>query len=630
MKPGYLWLLLPLATWCGYKTAAPSQGAGDKAPGPSQAATVLDPALLSWSTGLEKAGPGELEKQLGDLLADPTSPGWIDRLKLLCARWAEIDPAGALAFFAANKVPSVARHLLLIEWALLDSDAAWAAIPAGEEGDRERIAVTSSLLTEDRETFLWWFRQTPGVRPTGDPAWVLIAERYPDEIAGMAARVLEAARAPEAKGSDLATAFYRLLADTKARKDPAAAFEWAKGLDPLVRDAALRESLEIWSRSDPAAVCKALLSPDSADVFQNLKGKVELAQSVMTRLAAQDPTAVIQLLAEHPDSALLSQGSSAGLEKALVPALARGKMSALEAYRLLISAKGSASMIPLNVLPSVWRGMPVAALEEGAKAVLAEPANEWRGVALGGLANAWFLRDAAAALEFIGTIPDAELKAETYAGLFSIRNGLPGGPRQQADLLAMVPPEDRAAVLTSHLLRDGHPSPEPYRQVDAARDFHPDAIAPLLSELPPSKESNQAVEINAVKWGESEPAAALAWAARLKDPAARSAATAGALKGWAYHDPYAASDWLSDQPPGAPRDAGAASLVGHLAKSDPDAAWELASSIDDETLRLDSRVTALGQWAERDLEAARAAYRGIASKLPKAEAAKLSAALTGK
>jgi len=628
MKHRFLWLLLPLSAWCGYRSAAGAAASGEDADLKEARIRLESSRTAQAAKAFEGATAQTLALRLQEILALPPGDEREMLTALLCARWAELDPAGALAYFAENKIPTYLRIRILTEWALLDSDAAWAALPAGTEGDQERAEVTAALLTEDRDVFFWWFRQTGSPYPDSNPAWLILAEEHPEEFARIAAECLEKAKEePQSERGYAAKKFYELLAKLRAEKDPAAAIEWARSLDPSVRQDALRAALETQAKTDPLAVWKLINGPDKTltDTGMTGIGPGCLGEKVFKQIARENPEAAMVLIREATDTNFLLMGALEAMQSVIGPALVKGEMNALDAYRLINSAKGSGSNLALNVFPSLWRGMSPAQLQQGARDILGEPADNYRGTALGGIAGAWFQQDPGAALTFISGIADAGLKAETYAGIFSNRNGMHVDPEVQASLLGKIPESDRAAVFATYLLKYGHPSSESNREISAAPEIHPELLAPLLGDLPPSPSLDQAVEVAAVKWGERDPAAALTWATKLNDPAARKSATAGALEGWSYHDPYAAGEWLAEQPEGPVRDAAAVPLVGHLARSRADVAWEWAGSIGDAGLRLDARATALRAWAGQDPDAARSAYREIAAKLSKADAAKLTA-----
>ena len=623
MKPGYFWLLIPLAAWCGYQTAPRTAGAAGNAAAP-QASASQAPEILAWSARFEKATTADLERELLKLLADQDSPDWTDPLKLLCARWAELDPAGALAFFEANKVPTIARFHLLSEWALLDSDAAWAAIPAGKEGRFERVTITRMLLNEDQETFMWWFRQVREPQPDSDPAWLLVAERHLAEFEDIANSFVQEMAAAGVRGNQSA-GFHALIARVRARKDPEAACQWARTLDPMVEESALSAALDQWSESDPLAVWKHLTAGGKlSDLTSAAIGK-----RLLTRLARENPEQAITLIREAGTRA--DRFESIEAIRASFPRLvASGKLSPLDAYRLITSATAGVSVLGLNTLPSLWRGLPPERLAEAARSIAAEPPGDRLGDALGGIANEWLKQDPQAALTFISGIADPDLKAETYGGIFRTAYGGHADPRQQAELLAMIPEADRASAFSSYILQYGErKAGETFGGGYGGPRLQADLLAPLFEKLPPSEELNRSLKIISLDWGEQDPSAALSWANTLKDPAQRQTAFASAFEGWAYHNPYAAADWLADRKETPERDAAALPLVRNLAKTDAEAAWAWSESIGNPSLRLDARLSTLKAWAIRDPDAAQAAYRGISSRLPAAEAAKLSACFTG-
>lgn len=623
MRYRFLWLLLPIAAWTGYQSASP---AAAPVPSEKEVAPAQDGKILAAAAKLEKATPTELANKLDQILAlsDPDEREM--QLRLLFARWAEVDPAGGLAELGAKNADPALRCRLLAEWALLDSDAAWKAIAAGPEGDDERVNVTAMLLTEDREIFMKWFRQVRRPMPDDNPAWLLVAERHGKELEEIA---MALATGPEARDCPK---LFALLAKAKADKDPAAAFEWAFNLDPAIRKLAITAALEAWSKTDPMTVWKLITSSDP--LFKDrsiLNSSGSLGGKILKRLAQQDPEAAMKLICEaRGSSAVFDHGGIDAMREALGPALASGKMKGVDAFRLINSAKGAASNLGLNVFRNLWREMPADLLEQTARDVLAEPHELQHSTALGGIANSWMQKDPAAALAFVSSISDPGLKAQVYAACFMGANVSSVGHRQQIDLLEKIPATDRAAAYSAYMGRQGDPVPGKKPWGSPNEEAPPERIAPLLSDLPPSEDLNRAARITAMKWGQNAPSAALDWAQGLEDPAARRAAYSGAFDGWAYQDPYAAGTWLAARPASPERDAAALSLVDHLALSDADAAWQWAAAVGDPAMRLKARAATLREWAERDPAEAQTAYRQIAAGLSRSDAAQLSDALSGK
>ncbi|WP_265594788.1 hypothetical protein [Haloferula sp. BvORR071] len=623
LPPRFLWLLLPLSCWCGYMTAPRPALKGNGSQAGDAVAPTADPQVLAWSAELAKATAPSLEKELLALLAQPDSPERAKRIKLICARWAELDPTGALAWCEANKEGTeFIRLRLLTEWALLDSEAAWKAIPDGKEGENQRSGITYELLNEDLPTFMWWFRQVKLVSPDNNPAWLLVAERYEKDLLEIAT---ELSQAPN--GKYYAPRMFELIAHVKALRDPAAALEWASKLEPdSLRKTAVSAALDAWAEKSPREVWQQLGIAKGLD--RSAESKV--GQAVLERIAKDDPAAAIALLREAPGVEALSRRNAVEAVRGTFPALlASGKLKPLDAYRLIDSVKGEGSYLPLNTMNEVFRALPPDQLAGAAKAIAAEPPGDYRGAALGSIASAWLKKDPEAALAFISTIPDPELRADTYAGSFSRAGGGYLDPELFGQALADIPPADRAKTFADYMGHYGDYLQGTESAGWGGPKIQPELLAPALMDLPPSAEWNRSVTITAQEWGKSDPAAALAWADGLRDPAAKSAAYAGTFETWAARKPNEAAGWLADKPTGPERDAAALPVVKNLIPADAEIAWEWAGSIGDAGIRQEARLATLKEWAKRDPQAAQDAYHQISRKLSATEAEKLSACLGG-
>ena len=629
MKPRFLWLLFPVAAWLGY-TSGPGHAAAKAAGAPEHAAEPTDPRIRALASSLEKAASAELAARLDALLAQPDSAEKDLELRLICARWAESDPAGALARFKAKEVPDTIRSRLLVEWALLDRDAAWAALAPGKEGDNDRFSITYGLLNEDPDAFMWWFRQVRTLTPNDNPAWKLVAERYGPELEEMGSALLGKPEV-DSYSQNQASKLFALVAEVQAAKDPAGAFEWAYNLDPKVRNAALHAALKAWSDVDPQGVWKIVSRSDLRTSAPGALGyqAENIGQHILLQVAKQDPKAALKMITESPgSSAVFDLGGIDAMKDVLGPAVASGEMSALDAYRLVNSAKGQASNLGLNVFRKMWGSASPQVLEGALRDIMAEPDEGRRDTALGGIARSWLTKDPAGAMNFIGEIQDKQVRAMLYAGCFEGTNGSTLGARQQVELLANIPEADRAAVFAGYATQNR--TDDDFNFASASRTSQSDRIAALLGTLPPSEDLDRAVAANAVQWAKIDPQAALAWADGLKDPSSRQAAYGGTFQEWARHDPYSAADWIADKPVSPERDAAMLPLVKMLVRTDAASAWEWAAAVSNPALKLEARTTALRGWAAQDPLQAQAAYQEIAPKLSKAEAAQLSESLSGK
>ncbi len=548
---------------------------------------------------------------------------------MICARLAELDPEAALKRLGEEEPDAtwLARMTVLTEWALLDSDAAWAFIPTGKEGDQDRSNITGMLLHEDRELFMQWFRRVRQPMPDGDPAWLLVAERYPAELQEIADDLLKKMEAPtDGMQFDFAPLF-QLLAKNRAAKDPAAALEWAKQLAPSVRGYALHAVLEAWVAKDPQAVWKQISTAASGIGEKDLVGlqREKISKRILTAIARDDPAAAMKMILDPECTVdIFDLGSIDAMTDTVGPAMASGKMDPVEAYRLLNSAKGSDSNLQLNVFMRVWASLPPERLAVAARGILAEPADRMKSNALSGIASAWMQSDPSAATAFISGIEDKDLRHEIFAGAFQRATGSNVEGPEQAAILQQIPAADRAGVFNSFTSGYGEPTPGQHPFHSGRAGIQPELIATQLTDLPPSSDLTRAAKLTALKWGELDPTAALAWADGLADPAARTSAYAGAFDGWVYHDPYSAAAWLVEKPAGPERDAATLPLVHRLGDSDPARAWEWAGAIGEASLQTNARLAALKAWSNQSPEEARAAYQDYTATLSPADAAKFA------
>lgn len=631
MQPRYLWLLLPLAAWSGYMTA-PKKNAADQGGAGKTAAEARDPQVIAMAAGLAQATAADLAEEMRNLLTQPDSPQWTKRLKLICARWVEVDPAGALAWCEKNQAPTVVRLRLLTEWALLhtewahpDSDAAWASIPAGKEGDDERVSVTSLLLTEDPDIFMKWFRRVRRPLPDALPAWLRVAERYDTDLEEIAGEIL---RAGGADASSNASHLFALVARVRAANDPADTVKWAAKLEDLPsRRAATRAAWETWVTREPQEVWRQLGAKDADPLGSEMAA---IGKMALERIAKEDPAAAARLVDGVADPKTLSAlDARVAMESAFVELVAGGKLKPLEAYRLCASIKADNSFFGLNVMDDVFRALPSSQLEDTAKAIAAEPPGDFREIALSNLTGAWMAKDPDAAAAFIAAIPDEGLKAQAYAGCLQTAGESHLSPQRLTTVLQAIPAADRAQAFASFIGQFGDYAKDADSSGWAGPELRPEVLAPAFKGLPPSAELNRSVGITALEWGKSDPAAALAWAAELPDAATRSSAWAGTFESWAARNANAAAGWLADKPAGQERDAAALPVVKNLVRADPEVAWEWSESIRDAGLRQEARLATLKVWVIRDAPAAQAAYKQISSTLSAAEAAKLSSCFSG-
>lgn len=633
MKRWIPWLLVPLAAWAGFLRDRPV--AADQNPRGTRIAAESTSAAAAAEFGSMTVR--DLETRLEEELGKPLDQGKLSRLRLICARWAELDPAGGLAWIESRKpdMANLLRGWLLAEWALLDSGAAWAALPAGPEGDQDRALVTRELLHEDKEIFMQWFRRVRQPVPDISPVWLAIVERYPEEFERIALDIL--AR-PSAQGNDSrekASPFYAVLARLRAEKDPSAALEWALALDPMVRSAAAVEALKQWAKSDPIGAWKKLVSMDEdqlREVSHDGTG-TPLGARMLRKIAEEDPGTAMKLILEaEGHGSFFNSGGIDAMTGALASALNRGTMTGVDAYRLLTSVKSKDSHnLGLNVLMQMWSGLPEDRLAEAAKGILAEPAAHLHSTALSGIVGVWMAGNFEAANSFVAGIPDANLRRQILGECLANAYGGNTDPRTQASILRAVAPEDRAGAFNAFLDSYGWSYSDPEGEgMSGFSEHRPEFIAPLFADLPPSADLNRAIRVTAKKWGELDPASAIGWAEQLTDQESKRTAWSSAIEGWAHHDPFAAAECLAEIPAGPIRDASILPLVRKLGESDPAGAWEWAGAVGDPVLQTQARATAFKNWEKQAPDEARVACQAYLATLQPAAAAEFHKLLSGK
>jgi hypothetical protein len=125
-------------------------------------------------------------------------------------------------------------------------------------------------------------------------------------------------------------------------------------------------------------------------------------------------------------------------------------------------------------------------------------------------------------------------------------------------------------------------------------------------KLPVGEQRKTALDAAISGWSQGDPSGLAETALTLSSPADRTEALQTSLREWVLINPKAASDWIDKFDPKPELDAGAAAVALQpdvLAKH-PDIAASWAESITDPSLRSNTLVSVLKEWAARDSTAA--------------------------
>ena len=589
-------------------------------------------AVAKWAARLAATDAAGLPAMAEEALAvadQPKSQKW---MRLLAARWAEVDPAGGVAFFAdqqkgkpsheANPWPQI---WILTEWALRDVEAAWAHVAAQNGKDESGVVINlgAELLRENPRVFWDWFLKArePLPRQWGDPnpAWLELARQHGKTLEAMAA---EMAAAPKDQDSHFNSpkyvGLYALLAAVKAESDPGAALDWAKSVPEDVRNQCLRTILPLLAKSDPEAARKALDDMKSKQVGARSfigSGREQVMDQIVGEIGKTDPAAALQWAVKAGGEGHDHISPIANLMRS---ALAEGRLTPQEAFALIQEQKSEGDGIRINVLRKMWNGLPAGAFASAAEWLRDIESADAKSWALAGLVPAWAKSDPEAAMRFAHELDDAGVRRSIFGEMLS-SSTRQGAAASLPDALAIIPESDRAEVIKEHLrmhfsdrmLDDGYPA------------LDPAIFANSLLDTPVGKARDEATKAALGRWGALDPVAAVEWAGQQPAGDLRTASLMGAVEGWAEYDAWSVSQWLAEQPRGPDRDAATHQLARSLRTQEPDSAWTWAADIADPATRLEARAAVLRSWRDLDAVAAGEAVATLPQLTP-AERQKLT------
>jgi len=410
------------------------------------------------------------------------------------------------------------------------------------------------------------------------------------------------------------------VASEWAKKDPAAALVWAKGLpESTIRSKALNAVLKELVKTDAAgalaeieampanafragigsayAGALAKTNPEAAMAFvnSNLKGvaRMEGIAAIAAAGAASDPAGAFQLLKEH----------GVGDLKRHVLATAEIKSPTMTLFG---HSTGSDSVDKVLKAAAVKNPEGVMQFLSDAGSILLLK-NRYPGESLDNpnsvgylgrsLFKDWAGKDPAAAARWTATQPGSEAilnLAKTAAAPWfasdpsavqSFAASLPVGPGRDrfvqttANLMAV---DDPAGALAWTMKTGSESALEPVFQ-NLSRT-NPEMAAAKFASMPAAVQAFQAQELTDIL-GKRAPAAAVGFYQNLPVEQQASVKLYDTTISYARQDPQAASEWITTLPPTMAKDTAISGLVDYLIKqsSDPDpeaAAHWAAASID--------------------------------------------------
>jgi hypothetical protein len=135
----------------------------------------------------------------------------------------------------------------------------------------------------------------------------------------------------------------------------------------------------------------------------------------------------------------------------------------------------------------------------------------------------------------------------------------------------------------------------------------PAAALAWCAKLSDPRDAEQSLLHVCLQISETDPAAAIRWASQYHLDESPGDLIGNLAVGWASRDLSAAQNWVSEQSPGELRDGLMARIVYVRAQSDPAAAARLVvDAMGDGEHQIEAAICVLHQWISQDLEAAKA------------------------
>jgi RNA polymerase sigma factor (sigma-70 family) len=498
----------------------------------------------------------------------------------LIAEWAQVDPAGGLAFFLGKEPDETQRRQFLEEWLARDARAAVDALLVSDPGWEE---VARECLPE-------------------------IARRLPSRVAAVTSRLPKGERYYESKVREA----FAILAE----QDLASARQAAEGVTGASREEALGGIATVWARSDfSEAVAWAGKLPEGTD-------RDEVIRAALLGKASIDPVTALESVGLVPSGGRHAYSQSTTGARVLSEA-AKADFDSTVAW--LAAHPGRLGREDLMGLSQAVTDR----LNADAPGFLTRHATEGSLAALLPAIGSALLNQAssqkAAVWDWLQTQPKTEasneLKQEVlnFAGFQDPELAL----RLVADLPATVEGDAQVKSLAKCLMNGGRmiyrfdtlleQAPERLRQplIDAAFGYlnsetmtDPQPWIARLAQLPETARP-RAIESIARGWADQAPEEAIAWTATLTPGEARNGAAAAIASKWAARDVPGASAWITELPLGPERDRAAGAFAVAIAEQFPREAWDWALSIEDTGERTRAATQAAKTMAARDPATAR-------------------------
>jgi len=571
---------------------------------PAPAARLTQPILADWQDflqTLENATLADLPA-LWDSLPlperePPTTPGTSARHRMLIESWAELDPAGALAIIKEKAPDEIFLTMIVFQtWAQQDPEAALNALHDEPDTSIQNYGVAGFLLSfkENPTQLIQWAKHFTWMDASKLEEWDFTST-CPDDLLN---RLLAADRPGLYEIATQLPPWFllRLKALTflqQATTDPPAALASLKDRR-LTKDEAVKmaENLGSLAQSHPAsaiAILDALsAASDGTPLITNSSEKI--AGPLVKYLAASDPAAAAAFIAKH-----LEPNAKFGLVE--------------KTYQDLFASNPAAALIVGQALPPFPLEMvtlPTFKDRQTALEILPNAPPSWRrDRALQTTLDQWQRESPAEAQAWMEALPPGEWR-DRAAAILSAKD-------LNQNLVSLQLQE---ITLRHHAAQTPAELKEVEQISNMAAQTDPAGTLAILGNWPPSPARQSALEQTAILAAGQSTSKALERSLQIPDPNASAEAIRGVVKVWTENGPLAASAWLSNLAPGPMREAAVDRFAETIAALDPAASLAWATTLEDPAARSARLETTYRKWATDDPARAAAALAEIPGLRP--------------
>ena len=355
----------------------------------------------------------------------------------------------------------------------------------------------------------------------------------------------------------------------------------------------LAENLGNLVKSHPAsaiAILDALSAASDGAPLIRTNISEQIAGPLVKYLASSDPAAAAAFITKHVEI-----GAKFGLGE--------------KTYQELFASNPAAALIVAQALPPFppeFISLPAFKDRQSALDILPNAPPSWRrDRALQTTLDQWRSESPAAAQAWVEALPPGEWRDRASAILSAkdLNQNLLSLQLQEITLrhqTAQTPVDLKEVELSTNMA--------------ALADLT--GTLSLLGDWPPGPARQAAMEKAATIAAGQSTARALDWAQQIPDPAASADAIRGVVGVWSEHEPLAASEWLPTLAPGLVREAAVDRFAETIAALDPAASLAWAITLIDPAARANRLETTYRKWATTDPTSAAAALSEIPGLSP--------------